>query len=210
MRPGPRASPAPSAPRAPAAPRWLRLTCPCPAPGRHLFAGMALTDLAVGLILLAASLLVLCSCLVLIVKLLNSTLRGRVAQAVRTVINAGAAGRGAAAGVGVGKRGSGVTGSCPADFPRPFGWLSGYLAILVGASLTFVLQSSSVFTSAIVPLIGEQSPRHLGGWLRARDDPRLPQGLGWSAWSQHTLSSRAGRLGGLRARDDPRLPQGSG
>ncbi|XP_043772179.1 sodium-dependent phosphate transport protein 2C isoform X1 [Cervus elaphus] len=99
-----------------------------PLPCRHLFAGMALTDLAVGLILLAASLLVLCSCLVLIVKLLNSTLRGRVAQAVRTVINA--------------------------DFPRPFGWLSGYLAILVGASLTFVLQSSSVFTSAIVPLIG--------------------------------------------------------
>ncbi|KAF4008456.1 hypothetical protein G4228_020193 [Cervus hanglu yarkandensis] len=134
-----------------------------PLPCRHLFAGTALTDLAVGLILLAASLLVLCSCLVLIVKLLNSTLRGRVAQAVRTVINAGAAGRGAAAGVGAGKRGSGVTGSCPADFPRPFGWLSGYLAILVGASLTFVLQSSSVFTSAIVPLIGEQSPRHLGG-----------------------------------------------
>uniref|UniRef100_A0A452DZB7 Solute carrier family 34 member 3 n=1 Tax=Capra hircus TaxID=9925 RepID=A0A452DZB7_CAPHI len=95
---------------------------------RHLFAGTALADLAVGLILLAASLLVLCSCLVLIVKLLNSTLRGRVAQAVRTVINA--------------------------DFPRPFGWLSGYLAMLVGAGLTFVLQSSSVFTAAIVPLIG--------------------------------------------------------
>ncbi|MXQ99796.1 hypothetical protein E5288_WYG003853 [Bos mutus] len=95
---------------------------------RHLFAGTALADLAVGLILLAASLLVLCSCLVLIVKLLNSTLRGRVAQAVRTVINA--------------------------DFPRPFGWLSGYLAMLVGAGLTFALQSSSVFTAATVPLIG--------------------------------------------------------
>ncbi|XP_061290246.1 sodium-dependent phosphate transport protein 2C isoform X2 [Bos javanicus] len=99
-----------------------------PLPCRHLFAGTALADLAVGLILLAASLLVLCSCLVLIVKLLNSTLRGRVAQAVRTVINA--------------------------DFPRPFGWLSGYLAMLVGAGLTFALQSSSVFTAATVPLIG--------------------------------------------------------
>lgn len=42
-----------------------------------------------GCILLAGSLLVLCGCLVLIVKLLNSVLRGRVAQAVRTVINAG-------------------------------------------------------------------------------------------------------------------------
>eukprot|EP00069_Balaena_mysticetus_P021831 bmy_13880T0 len=39
-------------------------------------------------------------------------------------------------------------------FPFPFGWLSGYLAILVGAGLTFVLQSSSVFTAAIVPLMG--------------------------------------------------------
>lgn len=97
-------------------------------PCHHLFSGTALSDLAVGLILLAGSLLVLCSCLVLIVKLLNSVLRGRIAQAVRTVINA--------------------------DFPFPFGWLSGYLAILVGAGMTFVLQSSSVFTAAIVPLMG--------------------------------------------------------
>lgn len=50
--------------------------------------------------------------------------------------------------------------------------------MLVGAGLTFVLQSSSVFTAAIVPLIGEQSPQHLGGGLRARDDPRLPQRSG--------------------------------
>lgn len=97
-------------------------------PCHHLFVGTALTDLAVGFILLAASLLVLCTCLVLIVKLLNSMLRGRIAQAVRVVINA--------------------------DFPFPFSWLSGYLAILVGAGLTFVLQSSSVFTAAIVPLLG--------------------------------------------------------
>ncbi|XP_049751695.1 sodium-dependent phosphate transport protein 2C isoform X4 [Elephas maximus indicus] len=97
-------------------------------PCHHLFVGTVLTDLAVGLILLAASLLMLCTCLVLIVKLLNSMLRSRVAQAVRTVINA--------------------------DFPFPFGWLSGYLAILVGAGLTFVVQSSSVFTAAIVPLMG--------------------------------------------------------
>nr|XP_058929345.1 sodium-dependent phosphate transport protein 2C isoform X7 [Kogia breviceps] len=97
-------------------------------PCRHLFGGTALEDLAVGFILLAASLLVLCTCLVLIVKLLNSTLRGHVAQAVRTVINA--------------------------DLPFPLGWLSGYLAILMGAGLTFALQSSSVFTAAVVPLVG--------------------------------------------------------
>ncbi|KAI4009285.1 solute carrier family 34 member 3 [Homo sapiens] len=97
-------------------------------PCRHLFAGTELTDLAVGCILLAGSLLVLCGCLVLIVKLLNSVLRGRVAQVVRTVINA--------------------------DFPFPLGWLGGYLAVLAGAGLTFALQSSSVFTAAVVPLMG--------------------------------------------------------
>ena len=43
----------------------------------------------------------------------------------------------------------------PTDFPYPCGWLAGYLAILVGAGMTFVVQSSSVFTSAITPLIGE-------------------------------------------------------
>ncbi|XP_060156082.1 sodium-dependent phosphate transport protein 2C isoform X3 [Globicephala melas] len=118
---------------------------PCPArnssaaeeqlPCRHLFEGTALADLAVGFILLAASLLVLCACLALIVKLLSSTLRGRVGQAVSTVVNA--------------------------DFPSPFGWLSGYLAILVGAGLTFALQSSSVFTAAVVPLMGEHNRWHL-------------------------------------------------
>ncbi|XP_036892797.1 sodium-dependent phosphate transport protein 2C, partial [Sturnira hondurensis] len=106
-------------------------TCPC-LPHRRaaapplMFAGTPLTDLAVGFILLAGSLLLLSTCLVLIVKLLNSMLRGRVAQAVRTAINA--------------------------DFPFPVSWLSGYLAILVGAGLTFMLQSSSVFTAAVVPL----------------------------------------------------------
>jgi solute carrier family 34 (sodium-dependent phosphate cotransporter) len=33
-------------------------------------------------------------------------------------------------------------------------WLTGYIAILVGAGATFVLQSSSVFTSALTPLVG--------------------------------------------------------
>ncbi|XP_051821556.1 sodium-dependent phosphate transport protein 2B-like [Antechinus flavipes] len=42
----------------------------------------------------------------------------------------------------------------PPDFPFPFAWLTGYLAILVGAGITFLVQSSSVFTSAITPLVG--------------------------------------------------------
>ena len=33
-------------------------------------------------------------------------------------------------------------------------WLTGYLAILMGAVLTFIVQSSSVFTSTLTPLVG--------------------------------------------------------
>ncbi|KAL1022558.1 hypothetical protein UPYG_G00029250 [Umbra pygmaea] len=95
---------------------------------KHIFAYSDLPDLAVGLILLALSLLVLCTCLILIVKLLNSMLKGQVAVVIKKVLNT--------------------------DFPFPFGWVTGYIAILVGAGMTFIVQSSSVFTSAITPLVG--------------------------------------------------------
>ncbi|KAM7419122.1 hypothetical protein PAMA_016307 [Pampus argenteus] len=95
---------------------------------KHIFVDVNLPDLAVGMILLALSLLVLCSCLVLIVKLLNSMLKGQVAGVIKKILNT--------------------------DFPFPFGWVTGYIAILVGAGMTFIVQSSSVFTSAITPLVG--------------------------------------------------------
>ncbi|XP_017341723.1 sodium-dependent phosphate transport protein 2A isoform X1 [Ictalurus punctatus] len=94
----------------------------------HMFANTDLSDLSVGLILLAGSLVVLCSCLILIVKVLNSVLKGQVARVIQMVINT--------------------------DFPDPFGWLAGYVAMIVGAGMTFLVQSSSVFTSAMTPLIG--------------------------------------------------------
>ncbi|XP_038148347.1 solute carrier family 34 member 2a [Cyprinodon tularosa] len=94
----------------------------------HIFVNVNLSDLAVGLILLALSLLVLCSCLVCIVKLLNSMLKGQVAAVIKKFLNT--------------------------DFPFPFGWVTGYIAIVVGAGMTFIVQSSSVFTSAITPLVG--------------------------------------------------------
>ena len=40
------------------------------------------------------------------------------------------------------------------NIPYPFGWLTGYLAILLGAGLTILVQSSSVFTSTMTPLVG--------------------------------------------------------
>uniref|UniRef100_A0A8K9XZL2 Sodium-dependent phosphate transport protein 2B n=1 Tax=Oncorhynchus mykiss TaxID=8022 RepID=A0A8K9XZL2_ONCMY len=94
----------------------------------HIFVFANLPDLAVGLILLALSLLILCTCLILIVKLLNSMLKGQVAVVIKKVLNT--------------------------DFPFPFGWVTGYIAIMVGAGMTFIVQSSSVFTSAITPLVG--------------------------------------------------------
>lgn len=33
-------------------------------------------------------------------------------------------------------------------------WITGYIAILIGAVMTFLVQSSSVFTSALTPLVG--------------------------------------------------------
>ena len=42
-----------------------------------------------GLVLLAGSLVVLCTCLILLVKLLNSLLKGQVAKAIQKVINTG-------------------------------------------------------------------------------------------------------------------------
>uniref|UniRef100_A0A8C5NAJ2 Sodium-dependent phosphate transport protein 2B n=1 Tax=Gouania willdenowi TaxID=441366 RepID=A0A8C5NAJ2_GOUWI len=96
--------------------------------GTHIFVNANLPDIAVGLILLALSLFCLCTCLILIVKLLNSMLKGQVAVVIKKVLNT--------------------------DFPFPFGWVTGYIAILVGGGMTFIVQSSSVFTSAITPLVG--------------------------------------------------------
>lgn len=42
-----------------------------------------------GLVLLAGSLVVLCTCLILLVKILNSLLKGQVAKAIQKVINTG-------------------------------------------------------------------------------------------------------------------------
>lgn len=62
--------------------------------GSHLFVDTGLPDLAVGLILLAGSLVVLCSCLILLVKMLNSLLKGQVANVIQKVINTGELGEG--------------------------------------------------------------------------------------------------------------------
>jgi len=93
-----------------------------------LFADTGLSDAAVGGILLVISLVVLSGCLIGLVKALGSMLKGTVANLIKKIINL--------------------------DFPYPFGWVTGYLALLAGAGLTFLVQSSSVFTSTLTPLVG--------------------------------------------------------
>ena len=97
-------------------------------PCKFLFHDTGMSDTEVGVILLIVSLIILCVCLVLIVKTLHSLLRGQIALMIRKTFNS--------------------------DFPKPFTFLTGYLAILVGAGLTILVQSSSIFTSAITPLVG--------------------------------------------------------
>ena len=71
----------------------------------------------------------LCGCLIGMVKTLNSLLGDKVKSVIENVINA--------------------------DIPvRGLGWLTGYLAMILGALLTILVQSSSVFTSTLTPLAG--------------------------------------------------------
>jgi len=82
-----------------------------------------------GILLLAMSLFMLCGCLIGMVKVLNALLGSKVKGIIENVINA--------------------------DIPvRGLGWLTGYLAMVVGAVMTILVQSSSVFTSTLTPLAG--------------------------------------------------------
>ena len=97
-------------------------------PSCFLFADTSLSDTEVGVIILVIAIALLCVCLILIVKILHSMLRGQMAKIIKKTVNA--------------------------DFPGPFKYFTGYFAILVGAGLTMLVQSSSIFTSALTPLIG--------------------------------------------------------
>jgi len=91
--------------------------------------GWNIGETYIGVLLLGISLVMLCSCLIGMVKVLNSILGSKVKNVIENVINA--------------------------DIPvRGLGWLTGYLAMVLGALLTILVQSSSVFTSTLTPLAG--------------------------------------------------------
>ena len=129
----------------------------------YLFDGMYnnWTDGASGAFVLIMALVVLCTCLYLIVKLLKGLLRGRVAVWLHKTVNGRVpdlqltpvrkhedyklCGEKPAGAVNV------VIGRSRVI---PLEWLSGYLAMAVGMGLTVLVQSSSITTSALTPLVG--------------------------------------------------------
>ncbi|XP_068200931.1 sodium-dependent phosphate transport protein 2B-like [Palaemon carinicauda] len=92
-----------------------------------IFYNTSLSDIQIGIILLVVSLIILCAALIVIVKILNSMMKGKMAKIIKTTLNA--------------------------NVPY-MPWITGYIAILVGAFMTFLVQSSSIFTSTLTPLIG--------------------------------------------------------
>ncbi|XP_059156708.1 sodium-dependent phosphate transport protein 2B-like isoform X2 [Physella acuta] len=94
----------------------------------NLFALSDITDKVAGSLLLIVSIAIILASLLGIVKILNSLLQGSVAKVIRKTLNA--------------------------DFPGRLAYLTGYVALLVGCGMTMLIQSSSVFTSTLTPLVG--------------------------------------------------------
>ncbi|CAG0901297.1 unnamed protein product [Darwinula stevensoni] len=93
----------------------------------YFFSDTGMSDAGVGGILLVLALGLMIYCLLTMVNKLNLILQGPLAAATKKYVNA--------------------------ELPG-VPWLTGYVAIAVGAGMTFLVQSSSVFTSTLTPLVG--------------------------------------------------------
>ncbi|CAL8126766.1 unnamed protein product [Orchesella dallaii] len=91
-----------------------------------LFASVSWDDTTIGILVVVGSFLTLFFCLIILVKILNSILKGKIAVWLRTTANA-------------------EIPSCPG--------MTDYVMILLGSVLTFLIQSSSAFTSTLPPLV---------------------------------------------------------
>ena len=102
----------------------------------HWFNGTTMSDTDCGIIVLLGALFILCLTLYVIVRTLKSILQGQVAVLLHKSVN----------GTFQDKK----CGSCT----FPFQWIAGYLAMGAGLGLTILVQSSSITTSALTPLVG--------------------------------------------------------
>lgn len=105
---------------------------------KHLF-GWGKDDMldgTAGVIVLVLALGILCMTLFLIVYTLKSLLKGRIAVWLHRSVN----------------------GNVPdlkcGRVTLPLGWVSGYIAMVAGMLITICVQSSSITTSALTPLVG--------------------------------------------------------
>ena len=105
---------------------------------KHIF-GVSKDDIsdgAAGAIILVFALAILCVTLFVIVFTLKKLLKGRIAQWLHRSVN----------------------GHVPdikcGGLTIPMAWLSGYLAMGTGLVVTILVQSSSITTSALTPLVG--------------------------------------------------------
>jgi sodium-dependent phosphate cotransporter len=105
---------------------------------KHIFGNGpdSISDGAAGVIALIGALTTLCVTLFLIIYTLRSLLKGRIAVWLHKSVN----------------------GHVPdikcGGTTIPMGWASGYLAMLTGVGVTILVQSSSITTSALTPLVG--------------------------------------------------------
>ncbi len=104
----------------------------------HLFNNTTLSDTDVGIIMLFISLGILCLTLYIIVRTLKSLLQGQIAVILHKVINGNIKN----------------IEFCDGKFVCFLEWISGYIAIAVGVAITIAVQSSSITTSALTPLVG--------------------------------------------------------
>lgn len=95
---------------------------------KFLFESVNWADWTIGLILLVVSVFLLCACLICLVKLLNSLFSDKISRFLKKTVNS--------------------------EFPGCFKYFTGYFSLIIGAVLTLIIQSSSVFTSTLIPLVG--------------------------------------------------------
>jgi hypothetical protein len=93
----------------------------------HIFMDTPMSDGVAGVLMVAVSLAFLCICLMLLVKLLQTIFRGRIAIWFRRAINL--------------------------EIPSVPG-LANYILIVFAVGITILFQSSSVTTSTLTPLVG--------------------------------------------------------
>lgn len=93
----------------------------------HLFLNTPMSDTAAGLILLIASLVLLSSCLIVLVKVLQTVFRGRAAIAMKRLLNL--------------------------EF-KGLPLVADSILIGFGIGITILMQSSSITTSTLTPLVG--------------------------------------------------------